>query len=71
MVQVMQVMQKVWLVHVVRMISLDNMHLVNIWFKRSVNGKWKTGDPGVPGGSGGPGGPSSPGCKSYQSAPGD
>ena len=53
-------------IHVVRIISLDEMHSENTWFKWSEKGKWKTGDlvgpgdsggPGVPDGSGGPGSP--------------
>ena len=62
------------------MISLDDMHSENIWFKWLENGKWKTSDlvgpgdpggPGVPGGSGGPDGTSSPGGPGDSGDPGD
>ena len=56
-------MQVVQVVHVVRRISLDDMHSENVWFEWLENVKWKTGGvvgPGDPGGPGGPGGPCGP-----------
>ena len=47
--------------HMVRMISLDDMHSENIWFKWSENRKWKAGDLVGLGDTGGPGGPCIPG----------
>ena len=40
-VQVVQVMQVMQVVHAVRMVSPDDIHSENIWFKWYENGKWK------------------------------